>query len=87
MTRVTDYGELSARLGQLLFAGGATNGLPKSEAIRREIAAGTLFREDLPGGILLVQQRLSRARSPSRAPSWSSPGGTGTPFSRCWARG
>ena len=57
MTRVTDYGELSARLGQLLFAGGVTNGLPKSEAIRREIAAGTLFREDLPGGILLLRQR------------------------------
>ena len=83
MTRVTDYAKLSARLGQLLFAGGVTNGLPKSEAIRQEIAAGTLFREDLPGGILLLRQREDFLRlnfmlpDPAALLSWIPPQSTG----------
>ena len=57
MTRVTDYQALSDACSRVIFQGGRTNGLPSAEVLKREISAGDLGWEQLPGGILLLRQR------------------------------
>ena len=55
MTRVTDYQALSDACSRVIFQGGRTNGLPSAEVLKREISAGDLGWEQLPGGILLLR--------------------------------
>jgi GNAT superfamily N-acetyltransferase len=55
--RITDYEQLAPTLETLLRAGAVTNKLPNRETLCGEIAAGTLWAELLPEGVLLLQRR------------------------------
>ena len=56
MERVTDYEVLAPELNALLFGRACVNSVPDREALEAEIAAGALYTERLPGGLLLLQR-------------------------------
>lgn len=55
--RIEDYAQLSPLLAGELKPGVLTNTLLKKEDYLREIAAGSLFAEKFPGGLLLLRRR------------------------------
>lgn len=62
MIPVTDYDALAPLLNELLFSGAMTNTLPSRSALEREIRAGTLFSQTVPGGLLLLRRRPDHDR-------------------------
>lgn len=54
---VTDYSQIEGTLAALLRGGMNANYLPNAEAIRREIAAGTLYMQQSEEGLLLLRRR------------------------------
>ena len=62
MKRAESYAALAAKLDPLLGSCTLVNALPSREALERELAAGTLFYEQLPDGLLLFRKREGFAR-------------------------
>ena len=60
METVRDFAALSAAITACLRPGVDTNCTLKAEALRREIAAGTLLAHRWPGGLLLLRRRPGR---------------------------
>lgn len=54
MTQIDSYETLSALLSKQLRRGVRTNAFTDPAIYRREIAAGTLFVEDMPGGLVIL---------------------------------